>query len=85
MYALANREASKQQLGVLGRSLWQASEVCGIESDIKTGAVADLALWPVEEPWQLVAEEAEPDMVLVGGEVVFSRAGNIKEWMPAGV
>jgi cytosine deaminase len=86
LYALANREASRPKLDALARSLWQSSEICGVESEIETGAAADLALWPVEEPWQLVAEEPEPDMVLVGGEVVYRRGEEwIEESEPAAV
>jgi cytosine/creatinine deaminase len=86
LYALANREATKSQLDSLAQSLWQASEVCGVESRIEPGWAADLTVWGVEEAWQVVAEETVPDAVLFGGRIVYENAGcSIKESTPASV
>jgi cytosine/creatinine deaminase len=86
LYALANREATRTQLDTLARSMWQASEVCGVESRLVRGEAAALAIWPVEEPWQIVAEESQPDLVLVGGQVAFQNSiSGIKESVPAAV
>jgi cytosine deaminase len=66
VYALAARQGSREFLDKLAVSLWQGAELA-------PGAV-DLCVWPVQEPWQLVANEAEPSAVLVRGRFVYRRA-----------
>ena len=66
VYALAAREGSRQFLDKLATSLWQGAELI-------RGASAELCVWPVREPWQLVATEADPTSVLVRGRFVQRR------------
>jgi len=66
VYALAARQGSRQFLDKLAASLWQGAE-------LTPGGAADVCVWPVREPWQLVATEAEPGAVLVRGRFVHRR------------
>jgi cytosine deaminase len=68
VYALAARQGSRPFLEKLATSLWQSAE-------LTPGQVADLCVWPVREPWQLVATEAEPSAVLARGKFVHRRPG----------
>jgi cytosine deaminase len=63
VYALASRKGSRAFLDRLAASLWHAAE-------LTPGAAADVCVWPAREPWQLVATEAEPNLVLVHGRFV---------------
>jgi cytosine deaminase len=63
VYALAARRGSRQLLDRLATSLWQGAE-------LTPGTAADLCVWPVQEPWQLVSIEPEPSAVLVCGRFV---------------
>lgn len=73
-YALFQRKGSRGALDRLARSLWTASALCGVEAGLSRGAAADLCLWRLQEPWQIVAAEAEPVLVLVAGRVVAGAA-----------
>src|SRR5262249_8877263 len=71
VYALTAKLSDRSALGLLAESLWTAATCIGESMPVlQQGAPADLCLWPCAEPWQIVATEAEPDLVLVGGEVV---------------
>ena len=72
VYALAAHVGTKTALGTLARTLWQSPLLNGAD-DVVAGAPADLCIWPVQQPWRLIADEPEPDLVLVGGKVVASR------------
>ncbi|HEV7663776.1 MAG TPA: hypothetical protein VGQ62_09600, partial [Chloroflexota bacterium] len=76
VYALAARQGGKAVLNRMAASLWQAAEVLHDSSrtDIAAGAPADLCIWPVTEPWQIVATEATPLAVIVGGAFVHGGA-----------
>jgi cytosine deaminase len=72
VYALAAHSGAKRELELLARSLWHSEIVTGT-NDLVAGATADLCIWPVHEPWRLVADESEPNLVFVGGYEVASR------------
>jgi cytosine deaminase len=76
VYALATRQGAKPLLNRLAASLWQAAEVFNDAppTSIVVGAPADLCIWPVTDPWQIVATEASPLAVLVGGAFVHGAA-----------
>jgi cytosine deaminase len=68
VYALAARQGSRQFLDNLAASLWHGAE-------LGPGAAADLCVWPVQEPWQLVSIEPQPSAVLVRGRFVHASGG----------
>ena len=68
VHALVRRIASTEQLTKLAERLWKARAVVdGEVPEIAAGSTADLCLWPVEHPWQIVTRSARPDMVLRSG------------------
>jgi len=71
VYALAAGVGTTNALGRLAQSLWQ-STLAGGPNELAAYAPADLCIWPVQEPWRLVADEPQPDLVLVDGNVVAS-------------
>jgi cytosine/creatinine deaminase len=71
VYALTARISQRSALHDLAESLWTAATCIGLPAPvIREGAPADLCLWPCDSAWQIVATEAQPDLVLVAGEVV---------------
>jgi cytosine/creatinine deaminase len=72
VYALAARVGSKTALGTLAASLWQWPGGGG-EPDIAPGGRSDLCVWPVPEPWRLVADEPEPDIFISAAAPVVQR------------
>jgi cytosine deaminase len=71
IYALVAGVSRQTDLSELARSLWTAPECLGMSAPtLSEGAAADLCLWPVASPWELVARESEPDLVFVGGAAV---------------
>ena len=73
LYALVRRQSTKESLAASAIGLWEAGAICGDEAAIAVGAPADICLWPVKEPWQIVATEAEPDLVFSAGRLVSGR------------
>ena len=68
VHALVRRIASTEELTKLAERLWKARAVVNGEvPEIAEGSTADLCLWPVEHPWQIVTRSARPDMVLRSG------------------
>jgi cytosine deaminase len=80
VYALTARQASRPGLNRLAISLWQAAEVFADSrsATVAAGAPADLCVWPVTEPWEIVAAEADPLAVMVRGRFVHDRAGALE-------
>jgi cytosine deaminase len=74
VYALTAGVSRAAELDDLATSLWSAAACVGVtEPRIARGADADVCLWPCAAPWQLVASEAEPELVVVGGAIVSRR------------
>ena len=72
VYALVAKLGDRATLDTLAESLWTAATCIGAPlPTVAAGAPADLCLWPCSSPWQIVATEAVPDVVLVGGEVAY--------------
>jgi cytosine/creatinine deaminase len=67
--ALATGIRHRSALARLAHSLWETDLIAG-PSAVAIGHAADLCIWPVPEVWRLIADEPEPDVVLVNGSVV---------------
>jgi cytosine deaminase len=75
VYALMAKISDRSALDALAESLWTAATCIGAPlPTIAEGASADLCLWPCNSPWQIVATEAVPDLVIVAGELVHAAA-----------
>jgi cytosine deaminase len=73
VYALAAHAGDKAALDDLARSLWR-NDLFDSPGDIALGAAtAGLCIWPVDEPWRLVTDEPEPDIVIAAGVPVAGR------------
>jgi cytosine/creatinine deaminase len=70
--ALTSGIRDKAGLERLARTLWETDLIGGANA-ISAGQPADLCIWPIPELWRLVADEPEPDVVLVGGDVISRR------------